>query len=434
MDTSLAIRRAEALIRSTDDACIMTQHSSILEGKNVGVIGFNARPIAASLRKRGAFTYVSDYWGDSDLKDVSTGCIAILSPVPGIRQRQPLELPLHQALIDNLLTLTSDVELDYVIAGSGFDDCAESLNLIHEKGLLTGTPPAQMSDSRNFALLSVMLQNERCKLPSRQIIETQEELRENSHSLKFPCLVRPVHSGGGSGIRLARNKKDLNLITTLKFEEAPALVIQEYIRGRDLSCSVLSTGTEARVVSVQNQLIGTPSAGRNCDFAYCGNSIPVDLYPQVEKTIRETSEYLAVQLGLQGSIGFDFVVDISDRVWLMEVNPRIQGTLEMLEIAGDISITEQHVRASNGELIEKLPTFDSAVKMIVYSRKTGAVPDLSKYLDVYDRSQKGIKVERRDPICTVIKSGGDIVDCYRRTCETAYEIQRQVLPLNEKTK
>ena len=407
----------------------MTQNASILEGKNVGVIGFNARPIAASLRRQGASTYVSDYWGDSDLKEVSTDCIAILSPLPGIRQRQPLELPLHQALIDNLLDLTSDVELDYVIAGSGFDDCAESLHSFYEKGLLTGTPPEQMSSSRDFSLLSTMLQNELCKLPRRQIFETQEELRENSQSYKYPCLVRPAHSGGGSGIRLVRNQNELNLITTMKFEEASELVIQEYIRGRDLSCSVLSTGTEAIVVSVQSQLIGSPSAGRNCDFAYCGNSIPVILDPQVEKTIRETSEYFAVKLGLQGSIGFDFVVDNSDGVWLMEVNPRIQGTLEMLEIAGNISITEQHVRASKGELMERLPLFNSTVKMIVYSRKTGFVPDLSLFSDTFDRSPMGIKVEQRDPICTVIKSGGGIVDCYQRTCDTANEIQRQIQPL-----
>ena len=79
----------------------MTQHSSVLDGKNVGVIGFNARPIAASLKRRGARPYVSDYWGDLDLPEASEECIAVLTPVPGVRQRQPLDLPLHQSLVDN---------------------------------------------------------------------------------------------------------------------------------------------------------------------------------------------------------------------------------------------------------------------------------------------------------------------------------------------
>ena len=112
----------------------------------------------------------------------------------------------------------------------------------------------------------------------------------------------------------------------------------------------------------------------------------------------------------------------------MEINPRIQGTLEMLEIAGNISITEQHVRAFTGELKQKLHVFNPAIKMIVYSRKSGYVPDLSLFSDTFDRSPKGIKVEQRDPICTIIKTGSNMLECYHRTCEVAYEIQRQVQP------
>jgi len=407
----------------------MTQRSSNLNGKKVGVIGFNARPIAASLRKQSALTYVSDYWGDADLAEVSNDCIAVLSPQPGIRQRQPLDLPLYQALIDNFSILTKDVELDYVIVGSGFDDHSDSLKPFRKKGILVGTPPNQMRKSRDFALLSKLVSDKLCTIPRRREYETTEELHDNSSSLKYPCILRPKHSGGGSGVRLLRNLGDMTRITNAQLDKQFSYVVQEYIRGRDLSCSVLSTGKDARAISIQRQLIGMPSAGRNCDFVYCGNGYPVDLDPVVAQKIIEISEYLSVKLGLQGSNGFDFVVDESDNVWLMEVNPRIQGTLELLEIAGDISITEQHLKSSEGQLIEKIPTFNSAVKLIVYSRKTGLIPDLSLYSDTFDRSPEGIQVNQGDPICTVIKSGGELLDCYQKSCETASAIQRKVKPL-----
>ena len=114
----------------------MTKQLEPLKGKNVGVIGFNARPIAASLKRQGARTYVSDYWGDSDLPEVSDECIAVLSPVPGIRQRQPHDIPLYESLIDNFLYLTRNVELEYVIVGSGFDDHSDALQLLHDEGHL----------------------------------------------------------------------------------------------------------------------------------------------------------------------------------------------------------------------------------------------------------------------------------------------------------
>jgi len=406
----------------------MSLHSSVLDGKNVGVIGFNARPIAASLRRQGARTFVSDYWGDSDLPDVSDDCIAVLTPIPGVRQRQPLELPLQQALIDNFEFLTKNVELDYIIVGSGFDDHVDALKSIHERGLLIGSSPISMKNSRNLTIVSKMIDSKSCKVPQRQRVQSPNAFREISSELEFPYLLRPMQSGGGSGIRFIGSESDLKRFMKSKQEENDEnpLVVQQYIRGKDYSCSVLSTGRKAKAVSVQSQLIGSPSAGRNCDFAYCGNYLPSGLDSKIEQEIREISEKLSVQLELMGSVGFDFIVDRFDSIWLMEINPRIQGTLEMLEIAGDISITEQHVRAAEQELIEEIPSFLPTVKMIVYSRKSGTIADLSKIPDIFDKSPAGVFVNRGDPICTTIKSSKSINDCYHRVCETASSIQSSI--------
>ena len=108
----------------------------------------------------------------------------------------------------------------------------------------------------------------------------------------------------------------------------------------------------------------------------------------------------------------------------MEINPRIQGTLEMLEISGDISMTEEHVRSSQGDLVKAIPNFNPVVKMIVYSRMSGIVPDLSVFPDTYDRSPKGVYVNQRDPICTVITTGRNLMDAYRKTCINVWNIQK----------
>ena len=142
-----------------EDTNHMVPKISLLAGKKVGVIGFNARPIAASLSRAGAESYVSDYWGDSDLKEVSTDCIAVLSQVPGLRHRQPLDLPLHLSLLENFFILTKSVELDHIIIGSGFDDHTESLIPLHESGLLVGSELTNMKNSRNLSLISKLKSN-----------------------------------------------------------------------------------------------------------------------------------------------------------------------------------------------------------------------------------------------------------------------------------
>ncbi|MHA2359661.1 MAG: ATP-grasp domain-containing protein, partial [Candidatus Thorarchaeota archaeon] len=381
----------------------MVSIAAPLKDKRVGVIGFNARPIACSAKKAGATVFVSDYWGDDDLSACCDNWIAVLTPTPGARQRQPLDMPLPVALVDNLLHLTKERQLDYVLIGSGFDDHTEAIEPLENMGLLVGCSTAQIAKARDFQSLKKLAEELDLKFPKRNRYETPTEISENSAAIDFPCVVRPIHSGGGSGIRLARRLEDI-LAVYPNLEEKDKIeprVIQEYIQGVDVSCSVLSTGDLALSLSVQGQLIGMPTAGRNCDFAYCGNYLPNNLSSNIETKIMEVSEIISTNFKLKGSVGLDFVVDDQDQIWLMEVNPRIQGSLELVELAGNVSLTELHMRATIGVLPVERPKMKPGVKMVVYSRSDGSVLDLNKFPNTVDRTPPGVKVNLGDPICTV---------------------------------
>ena len=110
----------------------------------------------------------------------------------------------------------------------------------------------------------------------------------------------------------------------------------------------------------------------------------------------------------------------------MEVNPRTQGTLELLEASGNLSITEHHVRASHDVLPEEAPELSPGVKMIVYSRCGGAVPNLAQYPNTVDRTPPGVMVNMWDPVCTLIEVGTSIKECYGRASKTAFSIQKEV--------
>ncbi|MFW9964312.1 MAG: ATP-grasp domain-containing protein [Candidatus Sifarchaeia archaeon] len=400
--------------------------SSPLKNKRVGVIGFNARPIACSAKKAGASVFVSDYWGDDDISSCCDDWLAILTPTPGVRQRQPLDVPLHEGLVENLLYLTKERELDYVLIGSGFDDYADALELLHRDGLLIGCAPDQIRRARDFRYLAKKAKSLEIHTPKRLVVETPNEAID-SEEFAFPYLVRPTHSGGGSGIRLARNPHDvINAFGEPEDDEYQPRVIQEYVPGIDISSSVLASGKQALTLSVQGQLIGMPTAGRNCDFAYCGNYYPSGLAKEIVYRISEISEVISSKLELYGSVGIDYVVDESNQIWLMEVNPRIQGTLELIETASPLLVTSLHVLAFQGNLPEKIPEINPGVKLIVYSRCDGTVPDLAKFPNIVDRTPKGVMVNMRDPICTVIEVGKSMIDCYRKASETAIAIQEAV--------
>ena len=408
----------------------MKHHSTLLSGKKIGVIGFNARPIALSLKHSNAVTFVSDYWGDADLRESSNDCIAMLSPTPGIRQRQPLEVPVHEALVENFLLLTKNIQIDFVLVGSGFDDDSDALKPIEELGLLKGNSVLGMKRAREHTRLDKIAKRLNLQRP-KEFVTSIDDVDNYVEKIGYPYLLRQLKSGGGSGIRLIRNPLNLQAFVERQPTQEQKFRIQEYVPGFDTSASILSSESDAQCLSVQGQLIGMPTAGKNCGFGYCGNYYPTFVPKTATEKIAESSEDICRELNLLGSNGIDFIVDASDKIWLMEINPRIQGTLEMLERACSGSITEMHVRATEGELVGKLPSLKPAVKMIVYSRRSGVVPDLSTFSNVVDRTPKDVIVHLGDPICTVIETGRSLKESYRTASNTANQIQMNVIKKQE---
>ena len=399
-----------------------------LNGKKVGVIGFNARPLACSVRRAGGLPYVSDYWGDSDLDACSEEWIAVLSPVPGSRQRGSLGAPVHISLSENFEHLFGDTELDFTLIGSGFDDHTDSLVSIDEKHGITGNSVDLMQGARDKERIAKLAKKNDINYPTHSIVENLEEAKEIMKQLGLPCVIRPITSGGGAGIRKISGFKQLETFYKA-LEESERLgprVVQEYVSGIDVSASVLGTGTDAMTLSIQDQLIGLPSAGRLSDFVYCGNRIPASVDDKIQERVRNVSESLTSELHLKGSIGIDYVVTSTGDIWLLEINPRFQGSLEMLERASDISVSVLHIQACEGKLPDMAPRYQPTTKMIVYAHQDGTVPDLSLWPSTVDRSPEGVEVNQGDPVCSIIESGSDPIEVFSKVESISAQIQEKL--------
>ncbi|MFW9802946.1 MAG: ATP-grasp domain-containing protein [Candidatus Thorarchaeota archaeon] len=407
---------------------LMTANSSTLRGLTVAVLGFNARPIACSATRAGARVIVSDYWGDEDLEACASKWNSILKTIPGKRQRTPLEKRVHISLVENLLESIDDEEIDHVFVGSGFDDNTQSLGLLEKRVPITGNSIVQMQRARNRSAVGKLAESFGLEVPLSFVSKTLDEVYARCDEVGYPCVIRPPSSGGGTGISLVSDPSQVKAACwRLEADiENPEVIVQQYISGIDGSTSILSTGNEASVVSIQGQLIGMPSAGRNCDFVYSGNYMPLRLPKKVKQLITESSASLCTDLGLLGTNGIDFLVDIEENLWFLEVNPRFQGTLEMLERGGGISVTELHTNACNGILPSEPPSFKPSTKLVIFARRSGKVPALSKFSNTVDRTPQDVLVERGDPVCTVIETSSTLQDCYYRSLSTSNAIQRKI--------
>jgi len=397
-----------------------------LKGQVVGVIGFNARPIACSLSRLGAEVVVSDYWGDDDLVTCCKKWVAVLNPQPGERQRTHIDRPVHEALIENFLNV-ADRNVEMVVIGSGFDDHPDVLATLKRNYRVAANSIGVFRRARDRRLLKQLATNAGLRYPTTIEVKSPRELEHAIASMGFPALVRPSNSGGGSRVRLIVSEDQLTALTRrLAIDHAHPLLVQQYVRGRDYSMTIIGTEGQSQAISVQAQLIGIPAAGRDCDFVYCGNYCPVRL-EATQSQLTQAMEEIASRLELVGYNGIDFVVDDNGEMWLLEVNPRITGTLELLEVASGVNLMEWHLRALEGLLPDGPLQARPTVKMIVYSTVTGIVPDLSQFPGTMDKTPQGTLVRRGDPICTVMAEGETIAETYRTAAEVAQKIQGKVM-------
>ncbi|MBD3407576.1 MAG: ATP-grasp domain-containing protein [Candidatus Lokiarchaeota archaeon] len=398
--------------------------------QDIGILGFNTRPIACSVARQGGKVFVSDYWGDSDLQPCVKKWVSVLNPQPGYRQRKKLDRPMQEYLVQNFLEYYGHSDYDHIFITGGFDDYTIYLKELEKRYRISGNSSKQMKLARDFQKVNTLATELGLRVPLQKLSDSLDTSLSIADEIGYPCILRALESGGGSGIRFIKDQDDL-ITKYKKIQPGSRMRIQQYVTGKDASVSLLSTGTKAMSLSYHGQMIGFPSAGLKCNFTFSGNFMPFSIESETRKKLTRTTERMMTELGLVGSNGIDVVLDDAERIWFMEINPRFQATLEMLEYAGKVSITKLHVDACEGYLPRQSPKFTAACKMIVYSQVKGVVGDLSRIPETVDRTPIGVHVNRYDPICSLIYTGISINEVYKKAIHSSEEVRRLVEPMKD---
>ena len=242
-------------------------------------------------------------------------------------------------------------------------------------------------------LLSVHLESHNIPGPKGVLVESFDQL-SRIHHLKFPLLIKPTgNSGGGHGIRVFNNQHDIEAhFINEKFKYA--FLIQEYIDGYDIDCSVLCKEGHILAFTIQKgNMIGesvfAPQIG--LEFLY-----EHELYKVVEK--------LVDSLHWSGVAHIDMRYDKNDKQFkIIEINPRFWMSLNASQLAG-INFPYLYCLASMGKAFEK-PEY----KFIKYLNLKGLVKAirLNKIFLFnlkFALNNTPLKFVLKDPLPTIYKS------------------------------
>ncbi len=399
----------------------------IHEIKNVLLIGFNTRPLACSLRRAGYDVHAVDFFGDLDLYPCVKDCLIVLKQ---LRSNYKTAKDIYGRFLAEfaLRFLKKYSNIDYLIIGSGLDDGFKERSLIsnemkdYEYPIIDANNKIEiMIKSRNIEYIHDILKKAGYKIPSSMSLEN---ILQDPSILKFPVILKKTTSSGGLNIFKLKNFPDFML--TLKIfenqdEKFHNWVVQEFIEGIPISCTTISNGCETEVISINRQIIGEKFLYSPKEFMYCGNVVPAYILKNHEKLVSEISLFLANNLGLKGINGFDYVLK-NNYPYIMEINPRIPGSINASELALNMNLLDLHLKSFDSSLWHDIKNALKSHKYACYSTKIilfspkelnyEMIEKINKIEHVHDKNDPNIPISKGAPICTVLYGAGTFSDSY----------------------
>ncbi len=164
---------------------------------------------------------------------------------------------------------------------------------------------------------------EQLPCPTTLLFENNNSFVTKISELQFPVLIKPIQGSGGVGIAYFENKNRLML--GLKDRKEGSYIIQSYLKGYDIDCSVLAQDGVVLGYTIQKRC-NTSKDG----FAPAGN---IDFVQQPE--VFELVTKAVKKLNWSGVVHFDLRYDEDDdEIKIIEMNCRFWASTLASLVAG----------------------------------------------------------------------------------------------------
>lgn len=393
--------------------------------QNLLVVGIDTVSIANSAKKAGYRVYAADYFGDVDLRRVCSGCKAIIDQQRGESSERMESKFKPEAFLKMAKSLLEKYEINAILLSSGLDDCFDVLCKLNDLIPILGNPPKIIERVREKRGFFRELKCLGIAHPETAIVKDIDEAKAASAEIGYPIVLKPTKGFGGVGIRIVQNSKEIEKAFPEISLLSKDVLIQQFIDGIHASVSFLVADKDVKVLTISEQLLGLRFLFQQEPFGYCGNIVPLYVAESIFERCKCIAEKIALHFGLKGSNGIDLVLSKEGSPYVVEVNPRFQGSLECIEKVLGVNLVEAHINAC---LYGSLPTArespTSCTRLILCAPKRCIAPDLTVFPEVRDIPLPETIIEKGEPLCSVLTeghSGNNSLENARRVVKSIYD-------------
>lgn len=373
--------------------------------KKLLLIGIDTRSMLNSALKLDYDIYSTSYFSTSDTPTIKNQKIVL-------KEEDGESCGVFEDKFDSkyILDISKDYidEVDYIIPISGISPSDFSKK--NQKKILGNTQTKEIEDKFKFYKKI----KDKFLTPETFILNDVDEACEisNNYSDK-QFILKPLQGSGGYGVQIVNNEMELELNDT-------RFIMQEYVNGISLSSSVLSNKNDAKTI-INSRLLTMNDFEKNNSFIYVGNILPltsksimadVNDINRIIEEMENNSEKLAHEFNLIGSNGVDYILN-ENGLYVIEINPRLQGTFECVEKALGINMLDAHIKACQGEIIEIPEAKYYSYKKIIYSPTRNKFEKIHLE-NIYDLPHIGSITEKSEPLLTIIDKNKDFDKLYEK--------------------
>lgn len=234
----------------------------------------------------------------------------------------------------------ADLEKPYgVIASLGGQTAINLAESLEKRGVkIIGTDCKAIDNAEDRDLFEKLLDELKIPKPEGKAVTNIEDGVKAAAEIGYPVLVRPSFVLGGRAMQIVANEEDLRkyLKNAVEIGEEKPVLVDKYIVGKEVEVDAICDGTDVFVPGIMELVERTG--------VHSGDSIsvypPFSISDKVKGIILQYARKLGLAIGIIGLYNIQFIVDKSERVYIIEVNPRSSRTVPFLSKATGYSLAD----------------------------------------------------------------------------------------------
>ncbi len=185
----------------------------------------------------------------------------------------------------------------------------------------SATAIAQVSDK---AFLQLHTKNLGLKTPDTLIINTQDNVEDSvqliRENISFPAIIKPTRNAGCEALNIIKNQGQARkAIKEIPKHLNNHFMVQKLIQGIPASVTLISNGTEAQPLTLNEQHVMLNPPNQASD--YIGGTTPF-VHKQQERAYNVSKKLVESIRGLRGYVGVDLILTEEEPI-VIEINPRL---------------------------------------------------------------------------------------------------------------